>query len=102
MACAARSDPVARRTTRGVDIAAKAQIRAILRNFADRGGGVLLSSSDLSELTTLCDAVLVMRHGEIVSRIEREDGLDGERLHADFVQPVHDAPAADSKDIRAR
>jgi ABC-type sugar transport system ATPase subunit len=73
--------------TQGVDIAAKMQIHNILRSFAARGGGVLLSSSDLSELTTLCDAVLVMRHGHIVSRVERNE-LDEARLHADFVQPA--------------
>jgi ABC-type sugar transport system ATPase subunit len=74
--------------TQGVDIAAKAQIHAILRSFAARGGGVLLSSSDLSELTALCDAVLVMRHGQMVSRIERSDGLNETRLHADFGSPA--------------
>jgi ABC-type sugar transport system ATPase subunit len=33
--------------TQGIDIAAKAQIHALLRDFSARGGGVLLSSSDL-------------------------------------------------------
>jgi ribose transport system ATP-binding protein len=68
--------------TQGIDIAAKAQIHALLRDFAARGGGVLLSSSDLSELATLCDAVLALRHGTIVTRIERGDRLDEERVHA--------------------
>jgi len=45
---------------------------------------VLLSSSDLSEVAALCDAVLVMRQGRIVSRIERSDGLDEARLHMDL------------------
>jgi ribose transport system ATP-binding protein len=68
--------------TQGIDIAAKAQIHALLRDFAARGGGVLLSSSDLSELAALCDAVLALRHGAIVARIERGDRLDEEGLHA--------------------
>src|SRR5271167_1759699 len=68
--------------TQGIDIAAKAQIHALLRDFAARGGGVLLDSSDLSELAHVCDAVLAMRKGTIVSRIERGDRLDEERLHA--------------------
>src|SRR5580704_2370515 len=67
--------------TQGIDIAAKAQIHALLRDFAARGGGVLLSSSDLSELANLCDAVLALRHGNIVARIERTDRLDEERVH---------------------
>jgi len=67
--------------TQGIDIAAKAQVHMLLRNFAARGGGVLLSSSDLSELANLCDAVLALRHGGIVARIGRADGLDEERVH---------------------
>ena len=67
--------------TQGIDIAAKAQIHGLLRNFAARGGGVLLSSSDLSELAHVCDAVMALRHGGIVARIERGDRLDEERVH---------------------
>ncbi|HKA85036.1 MAG TPA: ABC transporter ATP-binding protein, partial [Acidimicrobiales bacterium] len=40
--------------TQGVDVAAKAQIHALIRDFAKRGGGVLVSSSDLAELTRIC------------------------------------------------
>ncbi len=68
--------------TQGIDIAAKAQIHALLRGFAARGGGVLLDSSDLSELAHVCDAVLALRKGRIVCRIERGDPLDEERIHA--------------------
>jgi ABC-type sugar transport system ATPase subunit len=68
--------------TQGIDIAAKAQIHALLRDFAARGGGVLLDSSDLSELAHVCDAVLALRKGRIVSRIDRADRLDEERVHA--------------------
>jgi ribose transport system ATP-binding protein len=68
--------------TQGIDVAAKAQIHALLRDFAARGGAVLLSSSDLSELANVCDAVLALRHGGIVARIERGDRLDEERVHA--------------------
>jgi ribose transport system ATP-binding protein len=68
--------------TQGIDIAAKTQIHALLRDFAARGGGVLLSSSDLSELASVCDAVLAVRHGNIVARIERTDRVDEAQVHA--------------------
>ena len=71
--------------TQGIDVAAKAQIHSLLRDFAARGGGVLLNSSDLSELARLCDAVLALRRGQVVSRIERTDRLDEERVHAAIV-----------------
>jgi len=71
--------------TQGIDVAAKAQIHVLLRDFAARGGGVLLSSSDLSELARLCDAVLALRQGHITARIDRADGLDEARVHAAVV-----------------
>jgi|SRR5580704_252595 ABC-type sugar transport system ATPase subunit len=71
--------------TQGIDVAAKAQIHALLRDFATRGGGVLLNSSDLSELARLCDAVLALRQGRVAARIDRSDGLSEERVHAAIV-----------------
>jgi len=66
--------------TQGIDVAAKAQIHALLRDFARRGS-VLVSSSDLAELALMCDAVLAFHHGHVAARIERSD-LDESRLHA--------------------
>jgi ABC-type sugar transport system ATPase subunit len=60
--------------TQGIDIAAKAQIHAILRDFAKRGGAVLLSSSDLGELARLCHTVIAINRGRICAR------MDGARL----------------------
>ena len=71
--------------TQGIDVAAKAQIHALIRNFAARGGGVLLSSSDLSELARLSDAVLALRHGRIVARLDDPECRDEERIHAAIV-----------------
>ena len=66
--------------TQGIDVAAKAQIHALLRDFARRGS-VLMNSSDLAELALMCDAVLAFRHGRIAARIERSE-LSEPRLHA--------------------
>jgi ribose transport system ATP-binding protein len=66
--------------TQGIDVAAKAQIHALLRDFARRGS-VLMNSSDLAELALMCDAVLAFHHGRIAARIERRE-LDEPRLHA--------------------
>jgi len=65
--------------THGIDVAAKAQIHALLRDFARRGS-ILVNSSDLGELVLMCDAVLAFRHGRIDARIARGDGLDEPRL----------------------
>ena len=65
--------------TQGIDVAAKAQIHALLRDFARRGS-VLMNSSNLAELALVCDAVLAFHHGHIAARIERSE-LDEQRLH---------------------
>ena len=56
--------------TRGVDVGAKAEIYALLRGFADLGGAVLITSSELTEILGLCDRVLVVRAGEITAELE--------------------------------
>ncbi|MGA3138389.1 MAG: sugar ABC transporter ATP-binding protein [Xanthobacteraceae bacterium] len=67
--------------TQGVDVAAKAQIHRLIRGFAERGGGVLLRSSDFAELTLVCDAILAVHRGRITDRVPRADGFDETRLH---------------------
>ena len=55
--------------TRGVDVGAKAEIYALLREFVQQGGAVLALSSDLLELIGLCDRILVVRAGAIVGDV---------------------------------
>jgi ABC-type sugar transport system ATPase subunit len=68
--------------TQGVDVAAKAQIHALIRDFAQRGGGVLMSSSDLAELTRVSDQICALHRGKITARLDRAAGFDEPRLHA--------------------
>jgi len=67
--------------TQGIDVAAKVQIHDALRAFARRGGAALVASSDLAELARLCHAVLALRHGAVVARMEA-GGLDERSLQA--------------------
>jgi ABC-type sugar transport system ATPase subunit len=68
--------------TQGIDVGAKAQIHALIRDFVGRGGGALIASSDLAELARVCDAVLAVRHGAVAARLERTDGFDEPQLRA--------------------
>ena len=67
--------------THGIDIAAKMQVHALIRKFTRDGGGVVASSSDLSELARICDAVLTVRERAVTGRIERKD-MDEAHLRA--------------------
>ena len=62
--------------TQGIDVAAKAQIHALIRDVVARGGGALIHSSDLGELARLCDRVLAVRQGRIAATLERPASLD--------------------------
>ncbi len=53
--------------TRGVDVGAKAEIYSLLRGFADAGGAILFTTSELTELLGLCDRILVVRGGALVA-----------------------------------
>jgi ribose transport system ATP-binding protein len=55
--------------TRGVDIGAKAEIYRLLRRLARAGTAVLLASSELPELTGVCDRILVLRRGRVVAEL---------------------------------
>ncbi len=55
--------------TRGVDIGAKAEIYRLLHRLARAGTAVLLASSELPELTGVCDRILVLRRGRVVAEL---------------------------------
>jgi ribose transport system ATP-binding protein len=52
--------------TRGVDVGAKGEIYARIRELAAEGLGVLIASSEMPELLGLCDRVVVLRRGRTV------------------------------------
>ena len=58
--------------TRGVDIAAKAEIHALIGELAAEGTAILLISSELPELLSLSDRILVLRAGRLVGELPRE------------------------------
>ncbi len=69
--------------TRGIDVGAKAEVRALIDELAEQGLGVLLISSETEELVDGSHRILVLRDGAIV------DELSGDRLtEADFVQAI--------------
>lgn len=51
--------------TRGIDVGAKAEIYEILDKLAHQGISIMLISSEMSEIISLCDRVYVMNNGRI-------------------------------------
>jgi len=59
--------------TRGVDIGTKAEIYKLIRNFVAEGGAVLLYSTEIEEVVSLSDRVMVFYGGELAETMQRED-----------------------------
>jgi ribose transport system ATP-binding protein len=57
--------------TRGVDVAAKAEIHALMSQLASQGVAILMISSELPEILGVSDRILVMREGRVVAEFER-------------------------------
>jgi ABC-type sugar transport system ATPase subunit len=57
--------------TRGVDVKAKSQIYDLLAAQRSAGKGVLVHSPEVRELLTICDRILIMSDGRIVSEVLR-------------------------------
>ncbi len=62
---------IAAQPTRGVDVGAIEFIHNRIVHARDGGAGVLLVSSDLDEILTLSDRILVMYEGRIVAEFQR-------------------------------
>jgi ABC-type sugar transport system ATPase subunit len=73
---------IADEPTRGVDVGARLEIYAQLRELAARDAGILLISSDLQELLGLADRILVMRAGKIVATFDRNEATEEEIIAA--------------------
>lgn len=74
--------------TAGIDIGSKSEIIRLVRDLAARGKGIVMISSELSELLTACDRILVMADGrghQMIDRATLDDPAEsdpGRRLQA--------------------
>jgi ABC-type sugar transport system ATPase subunit len=57
--------------TRGVDVGAKAEIYRIIDGLCRDGLGIIVTSSELPELLTLCDRILVLCEGRLTGEFHR-------------------------------
>ena len=73
--------------TAGIDIGSKSEIIRLVRDLAREGKAILMISSELSELLTACDRILVMADG---------------RVHADKPRDAFDDPEATADDTAHR
>lgn len=59
--------------TRGVDVAARAEIYREINELAEAGAAIVMVSSDLPELLGMADRILVMRRGHLVAELNAKE-----------------------------
>ncbi len=68
--------------TRGVDVAAIAEIHQIINGLADQGLAVVMISSYLPEIMNLSDRILVCRQGRIVEELSPAEATEEKIMYA--------------------
>ncbi|MBA2518270.1 MAG: sugar ABC transporter ATP-binding protein [Chloroflexia bacterium] len=59
--------------TRGIDVGAKAEIYALINQLAEEGAGIVIASSELPELLSMCDRILVLCEGRLTAVFSRHE-----------------------------
>lgn len=70
--------------TQGVDINARAEIYALIRDAVARGCSVLLVTSDFEELSRVCDRAVVLANGRITGEFRSPDMTPAQLTEAVF------------------
>lgn len=72
--------------TKGIDVGSKSEIYSLMRRLADEGKGVLVVSSELPELLSVCDTIAVFREGKIVKFFNHREATEENIIHASTAQ----------------
>ncbi|MCK5154093.1 MAG: sugar ABC transporter ATP-binding protein, partial [Spirochaetales bacterium] len=59
--------------THGVDVGAKSEIYQLIHQLADSGISIILISSELPEILTMSDRVVVMHEGKVTGILEKDE-----------------------------
>ncbi len=73
--------------TRGIDVGAKAEVYELLAALAAQGMAMIMVSSELPELLSLADRILVLRQGRMSALFERGEATQERLLEAASPQP---------------
>lgn len=66
--------------TRGIDVGAKSEIYNLIEDISARGVSVIVISSEIPEIQSICDRVVIMCDGKVVKVLEPEEFNDAETM----------------------
>ncbi|MDR2392210.1 MAG: sugar ABC transporter ATP-binding protein [Planctomycetota bacterium] len=62
--------------TRGIDVGAKREIYKFMSDFAGKGNGIILVSSELPEIMGMSDRVLVFKDGSLAGEVKKSEASE--------------------------
>ena len=65
--------------TRGIDVAAKAEVHQLLGRLAEEGMAIIVISSELAEVMAVADRIVTLREGRLTGEVAKSDASE-ERL----------------------
>jgi ABC-type sugar transport system ATPase subunit len=68
--------------TKGVDLAAKAELQGLVRELAREGTAVILISSELEEIRQMADRILVFKAGKVAGEFPGAGATDQQLMFA--------------------
>jgi ribose transport system ATP-binding protein len=68
--------------TRGIDVGAKAELYRLMAELCGEGLGIIVTSSELPELLTLCDRILVLCEGRLTGEFTRAEATEQRIMEA--------------------
>ncbi|MFY0688565.1 MAG: sugar ABC transporter ATP-binding protein [Cyclobacteriaceae bacterium] len=74
--------------TRGIDVNAKNEIYQLISNLADQGISILVVSSEIPEILSIADRILVMAEGNITAEFERKEATETKIMNACIPEQV--------------
>ena len=81
--------------TRGIDVGAKAELYRLMDALCRQGLGIIVTSSELPELLTVCDRILVLCEGRVTGEFARSEASEQRIMEAATMRRVPGAPQSD-------
>jgi ribose transport system ATP-binding protein len=67
--------------TRGIDVGSKVDIYQMMENLCEAGAGILMISSELPEIMSMSDRIIVISNGKVTGEVAREEVTQEKLLH---------------------
>lgn len=79
--------------TRGIDIQTREAIYRLLYDLAAQGKAIVIVSSEIRELTTICDRIAVLSNGQLTADFQKDEWSAEKIMAASFSAYTNDAAA---------